>query len=336
MKKLLCFCTICNTMIIAAGPQKIQGKIVSRYVSIIDPHNEILQADRKGNEASLEEKEVTGIKGYDAATISKIVNGKIILKLSGLKIPDNYDDKTIDNLKNVASSWFTEENKRLLIVALRDIIKEDTYIDCHEASFKKYFGMTKEEFLNKEHYDFWELMVQVLFYTILTGIDIGTQNEYLFHNEVSDKKTKDIFKEYIQNLKEEYHELINDCNDLPATLTIRKDGKSTDNSLIITPIIKPRSRSVEEAASTSISSNSNCVSDNIIDETTIAIDEKYMICQYCTRFRDLKDNNNPNMGKCSFSSNCVHKNAKSCISFDPKYGAISTAIMSEKSPIKRW
>lgn len=80
------------------------------------------------------------------------------------------------------------------------------------------------------------------------------------------------------------------------------------------------------------SSNNNISDDNVIYQSTIAIDEKYMICQYCTRFLDLKDNNNPDMGKCSFSDNHVYKNAKSCISFDPKYGAISIAEINEKSP----
>ena len=328
MKKLLCFCAICNIMIIAAESQTTQGKIVGQYVNIIDPYNGILRPDRKSNEASLDEKEVTGIKGFDASTISKIVNGKIILKLSGLNILDDYDNNTINNLKKVASSWFTEENKRLLTITILDIIKEDTFINEHNISFTKFFKSTKEQFLNKESYDFWELMVQSLFYTTRSDIDINTQNEYLFDNDESNKNIKDTFKNYIQQVKKQYPENIYSWDEKAATLVVKKADKTAENDLIITPIRNPESNPVETAASTSNSQNSDDIpDDNAICKSTIAVDEKYMTCRYCNKIElnnyALNDSDDPYLGKCSVSGNHIYKHTDRCKHFHPNYKHIS-------------
>ena len=296
MKELLCFCAVCNMMIALTSQKNFQGKLVSQYVNIIDPNNKILRADRNATESSAKEKEATGIEGYDASTISKIVNGKTILKLSNITIPETYNSDMENNFKKAASSWFTEENKSVLVIALLEIIKKDTYIDERKDSFKKFFGMTKDEFLNKGKYSFWELMVQVLFYTTLSGIDKPTQDKYLFDNKCSGSSIQDTFKEYILDVKKGHPESAYAWDAVTATLTIEKDVKAADNSLKDTAIRKSKPNPVETAES------------NI--ESSITIDEKYKVCEYCSEFRDLRDNNNPNMGKCSISSRNYYKNDK--------------------------
>lgn len=330
MKKLLCFCVVCNMMIAATSQKNIQGKFVSQYVNIIDPNNKILRPDRKATESSAKEKEVTGIKGFDASTISKIVSGQTILKLSNIAIPETYNSDIENRLKKVASSWFTEENKSVLTVALLEVIKEDTYIDEHKDSFKKFFGMTKEEFLNKGTYSFWELMVQVLFYTTLSGIDKDTQGKYLFDNKDSSKINNKIFKEYISGVENRYTESIYTWDTNTATLTIKKDGKEADNSLINTVIRSSMSNTVETAAVSIESSNNGGYFEDNVRESTITIDKKYMVCEYCSKFCNLKDNNNPNLGKCSISSRNYYKNNEGCKSFSPKYGKITLDSLKEK------
>lgn len=174
MKIMLCFGTFCHILLLFSNGQIInQGTLVSRIVSTIDPNNRILFTDKDSDFDDEIQKLNSKATGHNSPEISKILSGNNVLKL--IK-PDTVPcSKSMELFDNFISLWFSADERVQIILVLLQIIKDDTYIDEHKEMFYDFFGMNKEDFLNKDKYNFNELLFNTLRYTMLGNIDISEQ-----------------------------------------------------------------------------------------------------------------------------------------------------------------
>lgn len=96
-----------------------------------------------------------------------IMTGEDLLSLSDSTIIENVNIFEAAKLfRKGASSWFTENNKCLLMLSLLDIIQNDKYINGYgSASFEKFIDK------NSNVYYFSEFMIRILLYSAHNDID---------------------------------------------------------------------------------------------------------------------------------------------------------------------
>lgn len=169
MKIMLCFGTFCHILLLFSNGQIInQGTLVNRIVSTIDPNNRILFTDKDSDFDDEIQKLNSKATGHNSPEISKILSGNNVLKL--IK-PDTVPcSKSMELFDNFISLWFSTDERVQIILVLLQIIKDDTYIDEHKEMFYDFFGMNKEDFLNKDKYNFNELLFNTLRYTMLMSL----------------------------------------------------------------------------------------------------------------------------------------------------------------------
>lgn len=244
MKIMLCFGTFCHILLLFSNGQIInQGTLVSRIVSTIDPNNRILFTDKDSDFDDEIQKLNTKATGHNSPEISKILSGNNVLKL--IK-PDTVPcSKSMELFDNFISLWFSADERVQIILVLLQIIKDDTYIDEHKEMFYDFFGMNKEDFLNKDKYDFNELLFNTLRYTMLGNIDISEQKRIVkqINNDIvrSCKKKSEkyninnvnILTQYINKIISEYSKKDYVWNPEKQELTIIKRKMSCKSNIAV-------------------------------------------------------------------------------------------------------
>lgn len=244
MKIMLCFGTFCHILLLFSNGQIInQGTLVSRIVSTIDPNNRILFTDKDSDFDDEIQKLNTKATGHNSPEISKILSGNNVLKL--IK-PDTVPcSKSMELFDNFISLWFSADERVQIILVLLQIIKDDTYIDEHKEMFYDFFGMNKEDFLNKDKYNFNELLFNTLRYTMLGNIDISEQKRIVkqINNDIvrSCKKKSEkyninnvnILTQYINKIISEYSKKDYVWNPEKQELTIIKRKMSCKSNIAV-------------------------------------------------------------------------------------------------------
>lgn len=171
---ILCFGTFAKTLNFFRTEDISQKEFIAKMVEVIDPDNLCIQCDRYTKKDS-------------------VGNGPVIAKFLKCEYNFKFSDKTdtrskllneleenekqkiqniSNSLKTNVCSYIVDRAKPLIILALLNIISEDECINKENGiAFKKYFGMSKQEFLRKNEYDFSELLCRVLLYTTLGGVN---------------------------------------------------------------------------------------------------------------------------------------------------------------------
>lgn len=244
MKIMLCFGTFCHILLLFSNGQIInQGTLVSRIVSTIDPNNRILFTDKDSDFDDEIQKLNTKATGHNSPEISKILSGNNVLKL--IK-PDTVPcSKSMELFDNFISLWFSADERVQIILVLLQIIKDDTYIDEHKEMFYDFFGMNKEDFLNKDKYNFNELLFNTLRYTMLGNIDISEQKRIVkqINNDIvrgCKKKSEkyninnvNILTQYINKIISEYSKKDYVWNPEKQELTIIKRKMSCKSNIAV-------------------------------------------------------------------------------------------------------
>ena len=244
MKIMLCFGTFCHILLLFSNGQIInQGTLVSRIVSTIDPNNRILFTDKDSDFDDEIQKLNSKATGHNSPEISKILSGNNVLKL--IK-PDTVPcSKSMELFDNFISLWFSADERVQIILVLLQIIKDDIYIDEHKEMFYDFFGMNKEDFLNKDKYNFNELLFNTLRYTMLGNIDISEQKRIVkqINNDIvrSCKKKSEkyninnvnILTQYINKIISKYSKKDYVWNPEKQELTIIKRKMSCKSNIAI-------------------------------------------------------------------------------------------------------
>lgn len=188
MEIMLCFGVFCHVMLFFSNKQVInnQGVLVSRIVCCIDPYNTILKTKNEFDCDEEIKKINPEMDGHNSSEISRILSGERLLKLEK---PDAFSiSKSKELFKKFISTWFNNEAKISMILVLRDIIEKELYIGEHEFIFEEFFGMSKQEFLRQDEYNFYDLMFCALRYTMLGNA--GTEKEKSIVKQVNDSIVK--------------------------------------------------------------------------------------------------------------------------------------------------
>ncbi|MBD5104648.1 MAG: hypothetical protein HDT47_07275, partial [Ruminococcaceae bacterium] len=194
---ILCFGTFAKALNLFRTEDISQKEFIAKMVKVIDPKNLCICSDRHTNKES-------------------VGNGPIVAKLLkceyNFKFSDNTDSRskllneleenekhTIQNisseLKSAVCNYVVDRAKPFIIFALLNIIAEDKYIDGeNKTAFKKYFGMNKQEFLQKSEYNFSDFLSRALLYTTLGGIN----------NEKGKNCIDSITEDFVNNCTNEY------------------------------------------------------------------------------------------------------------------------------------
>lgn len=226
MKLILCFGVVCQLMTILRNTDKkhlLQGNLVSRYVSCIDPYNIILRA-YKGNR----EKKYL----YNSPNLSRIMRGETLFELDNNLQIENIDiTAAATSFKTNMAYCISGEYMPLLMLTLLDIIKKDEYINGDgKTSFEKYIDR------NSESYYFPDFMIRILLYTADNLIDpseekklVRTISDSMINGKKKGSKysidNDNILTEYIRNVQEDYLDDTYDWDPKKQLFTIKNKEK---------------------------------------------------------------------------------------------------------------
>lgn len=158
-----------------------QEMAIGTLVSILDERNACCHVISR-------EKEIIDDGNFNKTQISRVRRGIVAFDTSEWCKVDSIEfEEVLNEIKTWASDYYYDLScKERIILAIYDIIKDDVLIEVEtNAVFKKYFGMSKEEFLANETINFYDLVSRTLLYTF--GVTINNKVQKIcqkqFHRE---------------------------------------------------------------------------------------------------------------------------------------------------------
>lgn len=354
MNLILCFGVVCHLMLIFANKNKLfsQGRLVSRYISYVDGDNILLRCDKEGNEDDQIKEYVANEKatGHDASSISKIMTGKKLFYLSNNSIVDTICiSDAADLFRKYAASWFSDEDKCLLILSILEIIKNDEFINKPESkSFGKFIDQSSNELV------FSDFMIRILLYTAHNNIDenkqlkcvkaISQSMKKLSGKERYSMKNETILTKHIKNVKDKYTSNTYTWDNNTQTFKFidkpifqgiiseksEKNIEGDDHSNIDTH--NNDSPAIESLDDVPENENSNNIDTNIL--SSISIPKEYRSCRFCQKFKinviEANDAHSPYLGTCLSLKQEILNHHNVCDRFSPNYSAITTHMLKSK------
>lgn len=136
-----------------------QQDLISNIVNIVDASNPIFYLS----------PEKTG-ETVDKSLIRKIIIGEKKFKTAiNIELP-SFEEVT--NSFHLLTDYFDDSGKVRILLCLYDIIREDKLINTiTKESFLRFFGESKDSFLNRQEFSFIDVCVKTLLYTVCTDIE---------------------------------------------------------------------------------------------------------------------------------------------------------------------
>lgn len=171
-EKYLCFGTFVS---ILCSQRKNDTRLdaTGTLISIVDKKNTCCTiTPRKKDEVEQ--------KCFNKTQIYRVHRGESAFQASEWCIVDEieYED-LLKEIKEWASETYYDVGcKERITLAIYDVIKNDSSIEIENKTvFKKYFGVSKEEFLANESIDFFDLIARILMYTVGATLNAKVQKK---------------------------------------------------------------------------------------------------------------------------------------------------------------
>lgn len=179
-EKYLCFGTFVS-ILCCQRRNDTRVEATGTLISYVDKKNTCCTITPRGKDEIKQDS-------YNKTQIYRVHRGESAFQASEWCIVDEieYED-LLKDIKDWASSYYYEVGcMERITLAIYDVIKNDSSIEIENKTvFKKYFGVSKEEFLASESIDFFDLIARTLKYTVGVTISAKVQKECQskFYNE---------------------------------------------------------------------------------------------------------------------------------------------------------